>query len=328
MRLPWGTLILGAIVLAVLTQLYIRSFIVGAGVLALALALVAAVPAVIGGVHALRTSLPLPRPRALEVLTALIGTLGSLFLSRGLGVPPLVAAALVGIAFGVAALPGGPLDAIAAGAGYSGAFVGLLTPDVTLGWYWVALAGVLAGLLWTLIGPSVVQGVGGRMGVVALMGSGAVYWIAAFTGDEVPPVLLPGMDGIAHWSVVPIGAAGALVTWMLMNRLGWGFNMASGLPSLIVCGVIVMSGVDPASILATAFFGGTFVGGTTVVRLPTAAWLGLAGLLYGSFMLHFTGPLEGHVGVTGAAGTIAVLAIIGVEATCRRVALARQARVT
>lgn len=45
MRPARGTLILGAIVLAVLTQLSIRSFSVGAGVLALALALVAAVHA-------------------------------------------------------------------------------------------------------------------------------------------------------------------------------------------------------------------------------------------------------------------------------------------
>ena len=45
MRPARGTLILGAIVLAVLTQLSIRSFSVGAGVLAPALALVAAVHA-------------------------------------------------------------------------------------------------------------------------------------------------------------------------------------------------------------------------------------------------------------------------------------------
>ena len=313
-----GTIVLGAIVLAVVAQVFLRSFFVSAGVLGIGLAVIVACPAIVGGARALRTSLPLPHPRAIDIVTAVTATMGSLFLARTMGIPELVTAAIVLSAFGVAALPGGPLDALAAGGGYAGAFVGILTPDVRLGWYWVAAAGALAGLLWTLIGPSVLPGVGGRIGLVALMGSGGVYWVASLTGEESTPVLLPGMDGVAHWSVIPIGAAGAVITWLLINRLGWGLNLASGLPALAVCGVIAMSGIDPAGVLATAFFGGTFVGGTGPARLPHAGWLGAAGLLYGALMLRFTGPLQGHVGVVGVIAVLAVLAVIGVGAIASR----------
>ncbi len=309
-----ATYVLGAVVLVALAGMYVQSFVLGADPVPTILVVIIGIPTVIGAGYAVRTSLPLLRPRPVEVITALAGTMASLLMAREMGIPPLVAAALVAVACGVGALPGGPLDAISAGAGYTGSFVGLLTPNITLGWYWVAVAGVLAGLLWTFVGRSVIQGVGGRMGLVGFMASAAVYWIADLTGHDQNAVLLPGTDGMAHWAVVPIGAAGALITWVLMNRLGWGFNLASGLPSLAVCGVIVASGLGGTGVvLATAFFGGTFVGGTTTARLPNAAWLGAAGLLYGAFMLHFEGPLAGHVGVIGTTGTISVLAIIGIE---------------
>ena len=327
---PW-TYLLGVVVLLFLGVMYVRSFVIGAEPVPLVLVVVVGIPFAVGAVHALRTSLPVPRARAVEVVTAVSSTVATLGMSREMGIPPLVAAALVAVVLGVMALDGGPLDAVAAGAGYSGAFVGLLAPAVTVSWYWVVLAGALAGVLWTLIGPAVFSGVGGRMGVVAFMASSAVYWVADLLGADHEYILLPE-GGLAHWTVVPIGAAGAVITWMLMNRLGWTFNLASGLPSLAVCGVLAMAGPPGLEVvLATAFFGGTFVGGTSLARLPTALWLGAAGLLYGAFMLHFEGPLTGHVGVIGATGTIAALAVIGVLAIVRRVRvparLPRQSRV-
>ena len=325
---PW-TYGLGALVLAALGVMYLRAFVVGASTLPMLLVLLVGIPFAVGAVHALRTSLPLPALRPVEIVAATAATVASLGMAREMGIPPLVAAAVVAVVAGVAALDGGPLDDVAAGAAYSGAFVGLLAPSVTVGWYWVVLAGVLAGVLWSLIGPAVFQGVGGRMGVVAFMATAAVYWLADLLGADHEYVLLPE-GGLAHWSVVPIGAAGAIITWMLMTRLGWTFNLASGLPALAVCGVLAMAGPEGLEVvLATAFFGGTFVGGSSVQRMPTAAWLGASGLLYGAFMLHFEGPLSGHVGVIGATGTTAALAVVGLRWALLRPAprLPRQPRV-
>lgn len=310
---PW-TYALAALVLASMAVMYVLSFVLGAQPLPLIAVIAAAAFAAVGTVFALRTSLPVRRPRAVDALAGFIGSGATLFLAREMGVPVLVAGALVGIAFGVAALPGGPLDHLAAGAGYTGAFVGLLTPDITLAVYWVVLAGTVAGVLWSLIGPSVFQGVGGRMGVVGFTASSVIYAMADLLGDEHNATLLPQVGGMAHAAVVPVGAAAAVITCTLMRGAGWGFNLASAVPSLAVCGVIAMSGMGAEGVvLATAWFGGSFVGGASPARVTSAAWMMLAGAVYGAFMLHFEGPLQGHVGVIGVTGTIACLSVIGLE---------------
>ena len=314
MRPTATTYALGALVLVSVAAMYVLSFVLGSEPLPLIAVLCMSVFAVVGAVVALRTSLPVRPPRAGDAVAGCIGADATLFLAREMGVPQLVAGALVAVAFGVAALPGGPLDALAAGAGYTGAFVGLLTPDITLSWYWVVIAGTAAGVLWSVIAPSVLRGVGGRMGVVGFMASAGIYAVADLLGDEHNATLLPQVNGLAHAAAVPVGAAAAMITWTLINRAGWGFNLASGLPALAVCGVIAMSGMGAEGVvLATAFFGGTIVGGAAPDRVPSAAWMMLAGALYGALMLHFEGPLQGHVGVVGVTGTIACLAVIGLE---------------
>jgi hypothetical protein len=318
------TVAMGIVVAVSLSVMYVLAFVVGADPLPKALVAIVAVLAAAGATLSLRSSLPVRRPRAVDVITGASSTALSLLLTRELGVPALVAAGLVAVCLGVAALDDGPLDAMSSAAGYAGAFVGLLTPAVTLHPLWVVTAGFAAGFLWSLIGLAVFPGIGGRMGVVAYMAASSIYVIADLFGDEVNGPVIPPVDGMAHMAVIPIGGASALVTWALLNRAGWGFCMASGLSTLLVCGGVAVSGLSPSlqAVLGPAWFGGTFVAGTTTARLPSAAWIGLAGLLYGAFMLHFEGPLEGHVGVIGATGTIACLAVIAVERFAARGVLA------
>lgn len=314
MRPTAGTYALGALVLVSMAAMYVLSFVLGSEPLPLIAVLCISVFAVVGTVVVLRTSLPVRRPRAVDAVAGFIGADAALFLAREMGIPQLVAGALVAVAFGVAALPGGPLDSLAAAAGYTGAFVGLITPSITLGWYWVVIAGTAAGVLWSVIGPSVLSGVGGRMGVVGFMASAGIYAFADLLGDEHNATLLPQVNGLAHAAVIPVGAAAAVITWTLVNRAGWGFNLASGLPALAVCGVIAMSGMGAVgAVLATAFFGGTFVGGASLARVSSAGWMMLTGAIYGAFMLHFEGPLQGHVGVVGVTGTIACLSVVGLQ---------------
>ncbi len=308
------TIALGVLVMISLTGMYVLAFVKGAEPVPLALVVVVAVLALFGAVITLRTSRAVLRPRLIDIGIAMSATGASLFLTREMGMRPLVVAAMIAVVLGVAALDGGPLDAMSSGAGYSGSVVGLLAPSITIAGYWVVAAGAVAGLLWSLIGPAVFDGVGGRMGVVAYMGSSAIYLIADLVGDDHNAVIIPAVNGMAHAAIIPIGATAAVITWVLVNQRGWGFVLASGLTSLIVCGVIGMSDMGSLEpVLATAWFGGTFVGGTMPERLPNPAWLAVAGALYGSFMLHFEGPLQGHVGVIGATGTIACFAVIGLH---------------
>jgi hypothetical protein len=78
-------------------------------------------------------------------------------------------------------------------------------------------------------------------------------------------------------------------------------------------GVAALPGGPLDHLAAGAAYSGAFVGGSSVQRMPTALWLGLSGLLYGAFMLHVEGPLSGHVGVIGATGTTAAVAVLGVR---------------
>jgi len=317
-----GTYVLGLGMLVTLALVFVRSFLSeAAGALPVAVLFVALLVVIAGGVMALRTSAPPGRVRVVDVITATAAATATLYLVRRLDVPPLVAASFVATALGIAMLGDGPLDGVSGTAGYSGAFVGLVAPTVTVPAYWVVLAGAAAGVLWSLVARSALAGCGGRMGTTAFMASVVVYQLATLLGERGAVVLVPPVDGLAHWAVVPTGVVSALLTWLLMNRRGWSLPMASGLTSLVVCGSLAMWGPPSiAVVVATAWYGGTAVGATAAPRLPNAAWVGLAGLAYGALMLRFTGPLEGHVGVIGAMGLMGVLGMIAIRGGLQAVA--------
>lgn len=320
---PW-TYALAALTLASLGAMYVVAFVFGAEPLPLGLVLLAAVLVCIGAAAAVANSLPLVRPRVGDVVAGAAASAMGVLFTRGMGVPTLVAVSMVAILLGVMASRHGFLDRHAQGAGYAGAFVGLLAPGVTVPSGWVVIAGGFAGLLWSFIGARVMPGVGGRLGLVAFMASAGVYWLAAALGYENGMVLLPEVGGLPHMAMVPIAVTGAVVTWMLIQRAGWDFALASGLTSLAVCGVLDLSmGGELAAVFGTAWFGGTMVGLSLPDRLPTAGWVALAGFVYGAFMLHFEGPLAGHIGVIGATATIGVLVAMGAMQLERAVARRR-----
>lgn len=312
MRRTVWTYALAAVTLGSLIAMYVVAFIIGAEPLPLAIVVIAIILATIGALVAVRDSLRVPRPRVADAAASVVATALSLLLSREMGVPPLVAVSITAVIIGMMVAPRGPLDVRSECSAYTGAFVGLLAPAVAVPFGWVLLAGGLAGLLWSVIGPYVLPGVGGRLGLVALMGSSFVYWLASALGYEHKAVVLPEVQGLAHMAMIPIGGVAAVLTWVLIQRLGWDLALASGLTSLVVCGGVHLSGMGALEpVLASAWFGGTMVGLSAPARLPNAGWVTLAGLMYGAYMLHFEGPLTGHVGVIGATGTIAVLVAMG-----------------
>ena len=312
MRLALSKYLLVAATLVSLAAMYVIAFVLGAEPLPLALVVIALILAAIGAVVAVRVSVPVPRPRVSDVAAATAATALSQLLCRDMGIPPLVTVSIVAIIIGMMVAPHGPLDVRSEGAAYVGAFVGLLAPTITVPVGWVLLAGAFAGLLWSFIGLCVLPGVGGRLGLVAFMGSSFIYWLATRLGYEHNAVLVPEVRGMAHMAMIPIGGVAAVLTWLLIQRRGWDFALASGVTSLLVCGVIYLSDMGAlAPVLATAWFGGTMVGLSTPERLPNAGWVMGAGLMYGAYMLHFAGPLTGHVGVIGATGTIAVFIAMG-----------------
>lgn len=312
-RPPVATLLLGLALFAALTYLYIDGFLMRATGADVVLVLVIGAFALLGFLLSLITSRAARRPRAVDMVLGAAAAIFAQFLSREMGIPVLVAMGITGCILGVMALPGGPLDFMASACGYTGLFTGLAQPGPALPWGWVVAAGLLAGTLFSVIGPAVLPGVGARMGAVAFLSGSLVYLIVGITGNDVPAILPADGTGFANWSILPIGMAGALVTWTLASRTTMPFVLASALPSLVVCGVMAVVLPANVAVLGSAWVGGTLIASAAPQRLPTALWIGLAGIVYGALMLHFAGPLTGHAGVLGATATIACMASAGAE---------------
>ncbi|MEI7520547.1 MAG: hypothetical protein WCK40_04295 [Thermoleophilia bacterium] len=307
------TLILGTLLLVALVYLYVDGFLMRAHGVDLAFVSLIGALGLLGFLLSLITSRPSRRPRAVDVTLGLFGALFAQVLTRELGVPVLVAVGVTGCTLGVLALPDGPLDFMASASGYAGMFTGLLQPGPVLAWGWVLIAGLLAGVLMSVVGPAVLPGVGARIGAVAFLAGSIVYLLAQWTGTDSPPLLPAESTGLASWAILPIGMAGALVTWVLIRRTSTPFVLASALPSLLVCGVMAIALPASLPVLGSAWLGGTLIASAGPERLPTAFWIGIAGVVYGALMLHFGGPLTGHVGVLGATATIACMATAAAE---------------
>lgn len=308
------TFLMGASILVVAGAVVITGYLWESAPIPFVLSLGAALLALLGFTLGMVTSRPMTRPRTLDIVIAAVATAVTLYMSRDMGVEIVVAGALVGVLLGVASLPGGPLDVLAAGSGYAGMVVGMVQPAIAVPTVVLILSGALAGAIFSAIGSSVLPGLGSRMGTSGFLASAVVYVTADLLGAERPALVPAVSGGLPHWAIVPVGIAGALVTWILVNRAGVPFVLASGATSLLVAAAIVWSlPTEPGQALAVAWFGGTFVGGSGSNRLPTAFWIGLAAFIYGALMLHFRGPLDAHAGVIGVTGAIACLATVGIE---------------
>jgi len=176
-RTVW-TYALAAVTLGSLIAMYVVAFIIGAEPLPLAIVVIAIILATIGALVAVRDSLRVPRPRMADA----------------------AASVCTAVIIGMMVAPRGPLDVRSECSAYTGAFVGLLAPAVAVPFGWVLLAGGLAGLLWSVIGPYVLPGVGGRLGLVALMGSSFVYWLASRRwGTSTKPSCCPRCRAWRIW---------------------------------------------------------------------------------------------------------------------------------
>lgn len=309
--LTWA---MGLLMLVSLATVTMTAFLWGSRPLPFVLSVVVVLFALLGFTLGMVTSRPMVAPRTADVVIAVAAAGITQFMSREMGMPMLVAGAMTGVFLGLGNLPGGPLDALTAGSGYTGMVAGMVGSNITLPTVVILLAGGLAGVLFSVIGPSVMPGVGARMGTAGFIAGSAIYLLADAFGAE-RPALIPGPSaGVPHWGILPIGVAGALITWVLVNRAGVPFVLASGATSAVIAAAADWFLTPHVGlVLAVAWMGGTFVGGSGSNRLPTALWIGLAAVLYGGLMLHFEGPLDGHPGIIGATGTIACLATVGIE---------------
>ena len=237
------------------------------------------------------------RKDTLAALALLLGALVTFWASVDLGLGPVVASALTGIAAAAFAKP----YAVPA---FCGSFVGMSSAEV-YGYSGVALAAAAAGVVFVL-GKHAFNGVGGKLGTIAWAGCVAA---ALLMGEPLLTGRVPGWDVGAP--LIIYCAAGAWLTFILSVRFALGPVMASGLVGL-AGGLLlpVLHGAQTGTTLAVGVFCASFAGMSAVKRFGNASWMLPAGVVSAlAFML--SAPFMGGVG--GKLGTIAFGAVIGLR---------------
>lgn len=234
-----------------------------------------------------------------DALAVVAGAVVTYVLSVHAGLGPVLAAALVGVVVGLAV----PTVGVPA---YCGSFVGMASPAVFGSLESVAVAGLIAGLGFVATTESF-GGVGGKLGTLAMFGC---LTTAALLGLDFADAGTPQWD-LAHL-IIPVAAAGAVVTVVVSVRLGWGVVVGSGVVG-VVAGVVFPVAVPAfGSTLATAAFCASFVGMSSLDRLESLAHVAVAGGLSGVVFLAVTPAFGGSGGKLGTIAFVSCIGVIGV----------------
>jgi hypothetical protein len=274
----------------------------------------------IRGVAMTRDAGQLERSRVEDPVLSLIGTLAALTLMRGVGAAPILAAGVTGVVGGECVrLVKGARDYHGAPI-YVGAFVGITSRQAFHNVWWIMVAGVLAGVAWS-VSRNAWVGVGGKMGTMALVCTVGVSLVARALHQRGPGA--PGLD--AHGFAVAafvVGAAAASLTFYLSHHLRWGAVLGSSVPTAsfaLLMTLLPAARHAHGEVLSYLWYGSSFVGMTTPARLarPVAA-IPLAGLLFTWLALRFGPYFSGLGGTAGVTALVAVFAQRGLQSLARR----------
>ncbi len=283
------------------------------------------IPAALGLLVTTRGIPAATRPRLVDIALALPATLLVGIGVRELGLTPVLAASLVGVAAALVARSHASLGFVAVPL-YCGAFAGMTSEEVLADWVTLALAGILAGVLVSLL-RATWDGVGGKLGLLAFGGVFATSIVARLTGRIGEGAQLLDLDRADRIALVLVPVLAAAVTWELRQR-GVSPVMSSAAPTALF--VLTLALLDDATPLGDlmafaylplciAWFGGSFIGMTSPGRSGGRLWpLLVAGALFGVLQIGFKPAIVGFGGDFGASSTVAVLAVLGATAVIDR----------
>lgn len=269
---------------------------------------------VVAGMHH-ATSVPAAVPLFLsDVVHVVLGALAVQLAVRSGGMTAVQGAAIVGC---LAWLSGriGLLDQRVLPASlYCGAFAGMTSSQVLPGISWIVVAGIMAGIIYSLARHFWV-GIGGKLGAIAFAGTALTVMSARLMGWNPPHSPAPRSDGFWLLAVFGVAIVAAPVTFWLSEPCKLGAVCASAVPSaLLAFGVNFLSPAWQVKMLplVAAWFGASFAGMTSMERLAGRYWmLPLLGLIFG-FLSAGSGPrVLGFGGLLGMTALVSVLAGLG-----------------
>ena len=225
------------------------------------------------------------------ILSVVIASIVTFLISREFGISNVIASALVGL-FGALILPK------FSGEIFCGSFVGMASHMLVGSIFYLLLAGIVAGIVFVIIGNRVFQGLGGKMGTSAF--SGCVVMIL-LNGNRIAgaPITEPSVIVlILVYSVLSV-----VLIYSISVRLKLGAVLASSIVGLIGGLILLMVYVEYGSILAAVSFCASFSGMASKERFSNELGISLVGLITG---VIFAFSYTFMVGAGGKLGTIAL----------------------
>lgn len=244
----------------------------------------------------------------LTVIGLLAGGVITYWLSVDIGLGAVVAASLIGLA-------GGLLVKKLAAPIYCGSFVGMVSQDLAQGYWFLLLAGLLAGIIF-VISSCAFNGFGGKLGTIAFAGC---ITASVILGQPLLSAPIPETDVI--WLIFLISILGSILTYVLSIRFSLGPVIASSLIGLIAG--LILPAIYPAAggILAIVAICASFAGMSGKERMGNEIMALLAGIFVAAIYIisaPYLGGAGGKLGTIAFASTLAVSGIAGYLGLLRR----------
>ncbi len=225
------------------------------------------------------------------ILSVVITSIITFLMSRELGISNVIASALVGL-IGALILPK------FSGEIFCGSFVGMVSHMLVGSLFYLLLAGIVAGIVFVIIGNRVFQGLGGKMGTSAF--SGCIVMLL-LNGNRIAGAPITESSVIAL--IILYSVLSAVLTYIISVRLKLGAVLASSIVGLIGGLILPMVYVEYGSILAAISFCASFSGMASKERFSNELGISLVGLITG---VIFACSYTFMVGAGGKLGTIAL----------------------
>jgi len=238
------------------------------------------------------------RRNILSFAAVVAGSLISYTLNHNLRLGSVLGAALVGLV-GAVVLPdyAGPL--------YTGSFAGMASAALLVSHPQIALAGVIAGILYVITQP-VLGGFGGKPGAIAAVGCvvAGVCLNRQFSHPDVPKWAL------GQWLVV-YSIIATIATYYLNNQRKHGPVMASSVIGLV--GGVLLPALYPdiGKTLAVMVICASFAGTSSDKRFPTIVPMFFVGLITALVYIYSMPFIGGAGGKLGAIAFGSVMAVRG-----------------
>ncbi len=231
-----------------------------------------------------------------DFLALVVGSFATFVLSVTLGLGPVVAAGVIGIA---ATLFAPKWDVPA----YCGAFVGMACHTV-FGYPLLTAATLVAGVVYVASRDGF-GGFGGKLGTIAFSGCvlGALLRGGGFTSAAVP-------DWGAGRLLILYSVLGAVITYVISVRLGHSAVISSGFVGVVAGLVLPVIHPELGVSLGVVAICASFAGMSAAERMPNEGYMVAAGVLC-ALVFMYTSPYLGGAG--GKLGTIAFGSVIALR---------------